>query len=219
MDVFIASGESDRFPTVPIPMDAYGDNGVLVSRAGGAKAHDLIEHEIAALPDEAPVAFDFSKVRAMDVPFADESIAKLVGGKRAGYLEDHPLLALKLSPDVRDSLRAALRQRGLSLLSVNDDGVELLGGDEVMARTLDAARKLGEFSVAEIADELDLKVQAANNRLRSLVESGALTRVRVVPERGGREFRYRFPELSFGGRRSPGGSRSTRSRRRAAAGV
>jgi hypothetical protein len=198
-------------------MELYGEDGVLVSRVGGARARELMEHEIAALPAEAPVAFDFSKVRAMDVPFADEAIAKLVGGKRAGYLGAHPLLALKLTPDVRDSLSAALRERGLSLLSINDDGAELLGGDAVMSQTLYAARELGEFSVAEIATALDLKVQAANNRLRSLVETGALTRVRVVPERGGREFRYRFPELSPVTRRRTSGSGTGRARRRATA--
>jgi hypothetical protein len=54
------------------------------------------------------------------------------------------------------------------------------------------AREL-DFTVAEIAEKLQLTPQAANNRLAHLVRSGALSRARIIPARGGREFRYELP--------------------------
>jgi hypothetical protein len=98
--------------------------------------------------------------------------------------------AIKL---VRDTLAAALRQRHLSLLSFSHDGVELLGADETLEETIREAMILKSFTVNELADRLGLRAQAANNRLVQLVRLGALSRSRVIPSRGGREFRYRVP--------------------------
>ena len=65
----------------------------------------------------------------------------------------------------------------------------------MLATTLREAVSLRSFNVHELAERLDLTPQAANNRLRLLLRSGALQRERAKPERGrgGREFRYRVP--------------------------
>jgi predicted ArsR family transcriptional regulator len=49
--------------------------------------------------------------------------------------------------------------------------------------------------VLDLADELGITQQAANNRLKLLLNSGALVRTRSVPERGGMEFVYEVPGI------------------------
>jgi hypothetical protein len=188
---FSENGESASVSRVAIRMRRFG--AVLATGEKGDEARREIEREIAALEAGAPVVFDFAGVRVISVPFADQSIGQLLGGRLAGYYEEHPLLALNANEDVRETLAAALRQRRLTLLSISESGAELLAGDPVLQATMEVALSLGEFSVAELAQELGLTVQAANNRLRMLLDSGALSRSRIVPTRGGREFRYAVP--------------------------
>jgi hypothetical protein len=174
-------------------MARHASDGVLASREAGRTARSRIEHEIAAQRPGEPIALDFDGIAAISITFADECVGRLLSSRLAGYDEDHPLLALNANEAVRDTLDAALRARRLVLLSFGDDGPELLGGDEVLTETLMEAVRLRAFTVAQIAERLQLTPQAANNRLAHLVRSGALSRARIIPSRGGREFRYEVP--------------------------
>lgn len=119
-----------------------------------------------------------------------------VGGRAAGYYESHPSVIYGASVDVRQTIGAALRLHHLHALGPGGvEGAELLGADEVLATTLREAARLRTFNVHQLAESLDLTPQAANNRLRLLLRSGALQRERAKPERGrgGREFRYHVP--------------------------
>jgi hypothetical protein len=120
-------------------------------------------------------------------------LGRLLSGKVSGFYDEHPLVLLNAIEDVRETVAAALKLRHLVALSLSSDGPQLLGGDDVLAETMGAAFALGDFSVLELAAELRLSPQAANNRLRALTRSGALHRQRVNPRHGGREFRYRVP--------------------------
>jgi predicted transcriptional regulator len=55
---------------------------------------------------------------------------------------------------------------------------------------------LGQFSVTEIAERLGVTPQAANNRIKALLRTGALSRQRSDPARGGREYLYRVPRAA-----------------------
>lgn len=194
-----------------------GDFGrVLSTRLAGEEARHSIERAIASLSSGQAVCLDFRDVTAITVPFADECVGQLLSSHLSGYYEDHPLFVANMNDDVRETLAAALRQRRLAVLSVADgSGAELLGGDDLLRRTVEAAYEIGEpFGAAEIADKLGVTAQAANNRLKALLRSGALSRVRIVPERGGKEFLYTLPLPSKRSGRQPGGAGDARSRRR-----
>jgi DNA-binding transcriptional ArsR family regulator len=136
----------------------------------------------------------FDDVRAVTVPFADESIARLLNGRLSGYYGDHPFVILNANEDVRETIAAALRIRHLIALAFAEDGSpDLLGGDLLLGETIRVASRLGEFSVIDLAHRLNLSPQAANNRLRALLRAGAVHRKRVAPSRGGKEFRYEVP--------------------------
>jgi hypothetical protein len=179
--------------SVKIGLTHFAEDGVLSTLEQAVKARAQIEKELAAQTSGGPVELDFNGVRAVTVTFADEGIGRVLGSRLAGYDEDHPFFAVGANQEVRVTLAAALRQRKLSLLSFNDGQVELLGGDETLTSTMEQAVALGSFSVNELAERLGLTAQAANNRLTQLVRVGALSRSRVIPSRGGREFRYEVP--------------------------
>ncbi len=176
---------------ISVAGEAGGD--VLVSREQAVRARGRIEKVIAHQTPGTPIELDFKGVRAISVVFADECIGRLVSSRLAGYDEDHPIIVNSASEEVRETLAAALRQRQLSLLALGPEGAELLGGDEIMTSTLLEALELESFTVNELKDRLGLTAQAANNRLTQLVRIGALTRSRIIPSRGGREFRYEVP--------------------------
>lgn len=200
---------------VRIAMKDFGDDGVLVTRESGASARHDIERRIHGLTAGHPVALDFANVLAISVPFADECLGQLLSGRLAGYYEDQPILAVNASPDVRETVAAALRPRRLVLLGVSDGEAELIGGDPMLNSTMEAAQRLGSFTALQLAEELGLSPQAANNRLKTLARAGALARTRVVPSRGGKEFAYEVPAVpDHGARQRPKGSRSANGRSR-----
>lgn len=181
---------------VKIAMEKFGDDGVLTGADAGARARAAIERSIQRLDDDQAVFVDFSGVRAVSVPFIDASIGRLLSGRVAGYYETHPIVIFAASVDVRQTIDAALRLHHLHVLALGGGSpAELLGAEEVLATTLREAVRLRNFNVHQLAESLDLTPQAANNRLRLLMRSGALQRESAKPERGrgGREFRYRVP--------------------------
>jgi hypothetical protein len=150
---------------------------------------------MTAAHQDDPIAVGFAEVVAVSVPFADAFLGPLLSGRLGGYHEDHPFLLIDASHDVEETIAAALRLRGLSVLSLGVGTARLLGAEPALEETMHVAQSIEEFSVADIAQALGLTPQAANNRLKGLLRSGALTRTRVKPERGGKEFRYRVAGL------------------------
>ncbi len=185
----------DSLVCVKIDMALFGHGGVLTGSEAGVHARSEIERAIQGLIDDQPVFLDFGEVQAVSVPFIDSSLGRLLSGRIAGYYEEHPVVVYGANIDVRQTIDAGLRLHHLYALALGQSGAELLGADEVLASTLRAAVSLRDFNVHQFAERLDLTPQAANNRLRILLRSGALQRQRAKPERGrgGREFRYRIP--------------------------
>lgn len=181
---------------VKIEMDQFGKDAVLIGADAGARARAAIERSIEQLVDDQPVFLDFSNVLAVSVPFVDASIGRLLGGRAAGYYDTHPIVIYRASIDVLQTIDATLRLHHLYALALGGQaGAELLGADDVLASTMQEAMRLRTFNVHQLAERLDLTPQAANNRLRLLLRSGAVQRERAKPERGhgGREFRYSVP--------------------------
>lgn len=189
---------TDTLLSVKFGLAHFAPEGVLATSEQAQLVRSRLEHEIAAQQSGAPIELDFNGIQAITVTFADECIGRVLSSRLAGYDEDHPLFAVGADRPVRETLAAALRQRHLSLLSFGAEGVELLGADETLEETMREAVRLQSFTVNELADRLGLRAQAANNRLVALVRVGALTRDRVIPSRGGREFRYYVPVRESG---------------------
>lgn len=200
--VFTSGAES---ATVPAPMwklalsERYAEDGVLRTAEKGEELYAEVVRGLRHQLPGTPVALDFSEIRAVTVPFADRSVGQLLSGWLSGYYDEHPLVIYGADEDVRETLAAALSTRRLVALALSGGPPELIGGDIVLQQTVEAARELGEeFSVADLAERLDLSAPATNNRLRALLRSGAIARKLVIPPGGGKEFVYRFPVAEDG---------------------
>lgn len=167
--------------------------GILAGHEDGERAWRDIERRIRKVHPDEVVALDFEGVEAISVPFADACLGRLLSGKLSGFYEEHSLVLLNANEDVRETIAAALKLRNLVALSLGANGPQLLGADKTLSHTMDVAYALGDFSVHQLAEQLQVSPQAANNRLRALTRSGALHRHRVNPRHGGREFRYQVP--------------------------
>jgi STAS-like domain of unknown function (DUF4325) len=169
----------------------------LATRPRGARVREDIERELAKVSPGGFLALDFSGVDAVTFSFADEAIAKLVADRLSGDLPDRGLVLEGLNEDVRETVEVVLQRRKLAAVVATESGFSAVGVGDWLEPTLRTAAKLGEFSARALGDELGLSPQAANNRLQLLVASGAVVRHRVVPDKGGKEFMYRFivPQL------------------------
>jgi DNA-binding MarR family transcriptional regulator len=88
----------------------------------------------------------------------------------------------------------ALHGELLTSLEADGDGLTGLLVEPDQPDTYAQARRLGTFRAQELAEALGISVTNANNRLKRLVQAGALSRNRAPgPERGGKEFVYTLP--------------------------
>jgi len=204
--MFIQAPERDKVGYVHFQMDKWGDRVegegrpvILITRERGVEARHALERELDLHPrDDEPVGIDFSDVVALSVSFADGFFVQLLSGWQKSYYGGHPLVVFGASPDVADTIDAVLRLRMLGVLHVKSKNDEtLLGGESSLQETMRVAAQLRIFTAHELADVLHLKAPAANNRLKALVDMGALIREPITPRqgRGGKEFRYRIPEV------------------------
>lgn len=166
-------------------------NSFLATRERGRRVREDIEHELERLPVDRTLALDFAGVEGITVSFGDECLAKLILARAAGDFVDRGLVVEGCNEDVSETIETVLERRKLAVVALSPgEGWELLGGPSWLPQTLAAALALGSFKATELADQLKLSPQAANNRLGILVASGAILRQRAIPEGGGKEFSY-----------------------------
>lgn len=163
----------------------------LATRERGRRVREEIEQQLARIAPGESLAISFKGVEGITVSFGDECIAKIIIARSAGDFDDRGLVIEGLNPDVRETIEAVLSRRKIAAVVLNDAGIpEILGEPAWMSETLAAALELRSFRASDLAHRLHITPQAANNRLKSLVASGAVARERVVPDGGGKEFSY-----------------------------
>jgi hypothetical protein len=195
---FTLPTEGDTLETVRFAMrDWLGHDGpFLLGRDEGQQARARLERELLAQrTGEEPIAIDFADVKGMSVPFAHAFFVPLLSSRAiSGYYGEHPIIVINAAPDVSETLEAVMRQTNLAVVALqNEPNAELLGGEPSLRETLHAAATMKEFSAQEIGKRLGLTAPAVNNRLKQLVQIGALVRTQLAPARGGREYRYKVP--------------------------
>jgi hypothetical protein len=191
---FTSSAEIDTLAGVRFLMADQTPDDLLVGRESGQRARSLLEQEMHTHRlAEDPVAIDFDGVRGMTVPFAHEFFVPLLGGRLAGYYDEHPVFVINAVEDVASTLEIVLRNSDLAVLSLHGYAGPLLGGEPALQQAMKIAQRLEDFTANDLSAELGVSAQAANNRLKQLVRIGALLRVPVVLAAGGREYRYQLP--------------------------
>jgi hypothetical protein len=136
---------------------------------------------------------DFASVRVASAPFLEEVALAM----RAAVLSspERFVLLANLNEDVKDTIELVLERRDFSLVAIDDEKLEILGGRPYLEETLTAALELGSFTAAELAPLLEQKLPNLHQRLTQLHEAGALTRREDSKVRRGRRLRFETPPL------------------------
>jgi hypothetical protein len=176
-------------PLVRYPIAKW--NTFLATRERGRRVREEIEAQLALIKAGDCLALDFAGVEGITVSFGDECVAKLLLARASGDFIDRGLVLEGANDDVHETLETVLERRKLAaVISVRSGEPQILGQQGWLPDTLAAALALRAFSAADLAQDLGITPQAANNRLKVLVASGAVARARVIPEGGGKEFSY-----------------------------
>ncbi len=163
----------------------------LATRERGRRVREEIEQQLARLSPGDSLVVSFKGVEGITVSFGDECIAKLIVARSAGDFDDRGLVVEGMNADVCETLEAVLSRRKMAAVVLNEaHEPEILGEPIWMNETLEAAMELRSFRANDLAARLRITPQAANNRLKNLVWSGAVARERTIPEGGGKEFSY-----------------------------
>lgn len=178
-------------PVMRVAMDAFARDGVLTTRASGAAARRSVEAELADRP--AGLAFDFGRVRAISVPFAEALFVALTERRRLDHIATWTLCASHASDDVAQTLAAALLLHDSLLVHWGDSGMRLLGGDKRTAEVAAYGAGRPDFTTYDVAHALGVTHTGASKWITSLERRGGLRRTRVAIHRGGREYRYCLP--------------------------
>lgn len=193
------AAEATRVSAVHFDMAGWANqDGTLVGRERAIEARAALEHRLGGLRESDPVALQFTGVSLMTVSFTEAFFVPLLGQWSSGYYEEHPLVVVDANDEIKETLDLVLRVRRVAVLSIaggqGDSGTALLGGERGLRETVQAAfRHRGKFLASDIAAELGISVQNANNRLKDLVQRGALHRSAKIAPSGGRQFVYEVP--------------------------
>jgi STAS-like domain of unknown function (DUF4325) len=167
----------------------------LATRETGAKLREDLERQLRNATDQEALVVSFSGVEAVTISFADEFVGRLIAARESGDTPDVAIVFVGMNPEVQEALDICLERRKAVALSLQGKKLSLLGGEEFLGETLDAARKLRSFRAIKLAEALEITPQNANNRLKRLASAGVLVRKRTAPEGGGKEFVYELPRI------------------------
>jgi len=137
-------------------------------------------------------------MEAMTVSFADELVGRVLAARSTGEWPDRLITLIIDSEDIRETVEAVLERRHLVALyrEPGSNRYSALAAPSWYEATLELVREMKVFRAADLAARLKVTAQAANGRLQQLLSSGAVTRERLSPERGGKEFEYRSIEVA-----------------------
>lgn len=177
-------------------MTFFEVTGPLAStRARGYQYRQQLEQLLAAVPADEVVVVLFQAVKAMTGSFTDEFLGKLLVARAAGLTGRAPIILTGLTEETAEEVDLCLERRKTVAVCADGETIRLLGGDEMLKQTFTAGAVRERFRAGDLAADLRTTQQNINNRLKRLLEAGAVLRDRQDPAGGGREFLYRVPAL------------------------
>ena len=175
-----------------LTFDVGRHGSFLATRDSGAETRYELEARVRQAAPVAMLRSAFHGGEALTYSFAEELIGSVYVQLAAGDVQADGVELVGLNEETRDAVTVCLERR--KRLAVDGDEQVLVGDATVLAETYDIVRRLEEFRATEVADALGISVPNANNRLKRLVEAGAIRRDRSTgPEHGGKEFVYSVP--------------------------
>jgi hypothetical protein len=162
-------------------------------------AREDLEARIMAQGGATTVYIRFDEIEAMTISLADEFLGRFYSSMAAGDVATAGVLLSGFNEETREAVAICLERRDVIALAVDNNQTRLMGRIESLVDTFRAVLGLGEFRANDLATALSITPQNANNRLKRLVEAGALQRRQAsVSNRGGKEFVYSVVQARTG---------------------
>ncbi len=158
------------------------------TRPEGQRVRPDIDAALRATREKDALLIDFDGMEVVSHSFADEVIAIPLSRLIAGEYGEKYLVVRIDRDDICEDLGSALRKRSLALLRLRRNGRkhwDVLGAlSEELRETLELIAREGPASTGELAQRLELKLQACSNRVVELGRLRLIRRERVEGERG-----------------------------------
>ncbi len=175
----------------------------LRDRAGKSKlwGHELgrrlrseVEAQLDALSPGGVQVIQMRGVEVFDFSFASELFGRLYASLATAYPGRAVVLA-SASDYVKVNLDAALKSLDqLALVKQGAKGWDVIGKvADTDRETLDALASKKQATAPELAESLNIKLTACNQRLRKLSDAGAILRARFSSTSGGDQYLYTWP--------------------------
>ncbi|MCL4872057.1 MAG: hypothetical protein KJ063_24110 [Anaerolineae bacterium] len=159
-----------------------------VTRDKGEQAFARLTEALQTVPEEGSLILQFPANQVMDVSFADETIIRLGQAIVDDKYGRRRLLLAGLTQDSIDNINAAIRLQRLKLafLTIAPGGQwDVVGHlEENLQETLTMVAQRPSLTAPELAEELDLALNSANNRLKRLYDQRLIRREYEVSEKG-----------------------------------
>lgn len=159
-----------------------------VTRDRGELAFERLTATLQAVPEEGSLILQFPPSQVMDVSFVDETIIRLGQEIVAGKHGNRRLLLQGLTQDSKDNIDAAIRLQRLKIafLAISSDKTwEIVGHlEDSLREVLDMLAQRPSLTAPELAEEKELALNSANNRLKRLFDLHLIRREYEVSEKG-----------------------------------
>lgn len=187
----IASMQPEKIFTASLRFAVKDYGSFLATRPSARSARNDLEAEIERERQDCLVVISFHGVDAMTISFADEFLGRFYSALSFGDIRVTGALIEGMNSETRETVSICLERRDLVAAAVENDQGDLVGGAEFLRQTYAKSATLGTFRASELSAALGITHQNANNRLKRLVEAGAVHRRRLaLSDRGGKEFVY-----------------------------
>lgn len=159
-----------------------------VTREKGELGLATLVEELQAVPEGGSLILQFPPNQIMDVSFTDETIIQLGQAIIDGKHGRRRLLLEGLTQDSIDNINAAIRLQRLRLaflMITPERQWEVVGHlEDSLQEVLEMLGKRPSLTAPELADELNLALNSANNRLKRLYDLYLIRREYEVSEKG-----------------------------------
>lgn len=165
----------------------------LRGRELGTIFRSALRQEISGHPRDSLLQFSLRDVSMMDVSFMDEVFGGIAEERGRGELQGAALILINVDPMDVDDIHRILAGRPAYSTGLRNcvlplhqaDEVRLLGKtEEYIAETFSQLAKTGKISASDLASQLNLALNTASTRLKTLYDLGIALRQAQESERG-----------------------------------
>ncbi|MGE5654749.1 MAG: hypothetical protein ACM3ZQ_10905 [Bacillota bacterium] len=172
-----------------VQMSGYGK--VLVTRKSGEKVRLALSALLDQRREPMVLELDFAGVAIVDYSFADEVIVRVLVNALAKSYGEKYLVLLGLNPDLEENVAVSLQQRGYGLLVQDDGRWQVIGNcKDHLLQALEMINQRGCITARDLADDQELAINTASNRLMDLYRAGLAYRSERILPGGGKQFAY-----------------------------